>query len=244
MATPRINPMATGEDLSIAKKKNTDTQQDVNSYLINKAQSLGISVEAYYIYDENNQVTGIDTAKLNAAIQEAMQAQKQKAENNQYQDDTFEKTTVDTVDATAVAKSKAKSSQNTIDAEYSNAALKYAESLNFNADSTSEEGKLAAGWDAIEADANRLTSATASNTTVLEGVKEFITTLTGLINDTKNYNAQKEGEKASNISFDTERDIQDKNNDIEAHETNFFTSNPFQSAFETFGIEEEEEVAV
>ena len=78
---------------------------------------------------------------------------------------------------------------------------------------------------------------------VLEGVKEFVTNLTNLINSTKNYNAEKATEKDSYFSLETIRDIEDKNNAIEVYGTNIFNSNPFKSAFGTFS-EEEYEMAV
>ena len=239
MATEKINLLKTPDEFSIGRKKASETQQEVGNYLVSKAQSLGINIEEYYIYDENNECIGIDTAKLNTAVQEAMKTEQAKKENNQYQDDSFERTETTSAYTIEETDSKAKSSKNTIDEEYRNAAVKYAQSINLNAESISEEGKLVKQWEEIESDANKLTSATASNTTVLEGVKEFITTLTGLINDTKNYKA-KEDEKESNISLETERDIQDKNNDIEVYGTNFFTDNPFKSALETFDIEEDD----
>ena len=71
-----------------------------------------------------------------------------------------------------------------------------------------------------------MTSATASNTTILEGLKEFISSLTELQNITKHYKAQKEAkaDKETIASLKTQRDILDENNEIKVYETNFFHS--------------------
>ena len=241
MAVERINLSTKKENLSINTMKTNEKQQ--NNPIITKALELGINVEAYYTYNENNECTGIDTVKLNAAIQEAMQVQNLQSNKNGYQDDTFEITTGAEKKTEEEIKTEAKNSQNNIDTAYTEAAVKYADSLNQKAKSTSEEGKLTSQWDSLQAEAYKLTSSTISNTTVLEGVKEFITNLTNLINTTKNYNAEKENEKESSLSLETAGDIEDKNNTIEVYEANIFTSNPFKSAFETF-IEEDEEIAV
>lgn len=241
MAVERINLSTKKDNLSITTMKTNEKQQ--NNPIITKALELGINVEAYYTYNENNECTGIDTLKLNAAIQEAMQVQNLEGNKNGYQDDTFEITTGAEKKTEEEIKTEAKNSQNNIDTAYTEAAVKYADSLNQKAKSTSEEGKLTSHWDSLQAEAYKLTSSTTSNTTVLEGVKEFITNLTNLINTTKNYNAEKENEKESSLSLETAGDIEDKNNTIEVYEANIFTSNPFKSAFETF-IEEDEEIAV
>lgn len=241
MAVERINLSTKKENLSINTMKTNEKQQ--NNPIITKALELGINVEAYYTYNENNECTGIDTVKLNTAIQEAMQVQNLQSNKNGYQDDTFEITTGAEKKTEEEIKTEAKNSQNNIDTAYTEAAVKYADSLNQKAKSTSEEGKLTSQWDSLQAEAYKLTSSTTSNTTVLEGVKEFITNLTNLINTTKNYNAEKENEKESSLSLETAGDIEDKNNTIEVYEANIFTSNPFKSAFETF-MEEDEEIAV
>lgn len=239
MAIEKINLNSTQDGITLNVNVSSEKKQQ-NNPLVIRAQELGINVEAYYVYNDKNECTGVDNVKLNAAIQEAMQAQTTAIDNNKFEYDSFEFTKTDDVYTSELNDKEAKSSQKTIDNEYTNAALKYAQSLDPDALSTSEEGRLVNQWETIEADANKLTSFTAPNTTVLEGVKEFITNLTGLINSTKHYNASKDIEKESCVSIDTTRDIEDKNNNIEVYETNIFTSNPFKSAVETFDYEDEE----
>lgn len=239
MAIEKINLNSTQDGITLNVNVSSEKKQQ-NNPLVIRAQELGINVEAYYVYNDKNECTGVDNVKLNAAIQEAMQAQTTAIDNNKFEYDSFEFTKTDDVYTSELNDKEAKSSQKTIDNEYTNAALKYAQSLDPDALSTSEEGRLVNQWETIEADANKLTSFTAPNTTVLEGVKEFITNLTGLINSTKHYNVSKDIEKESCVSIDTTRDIEDKNNNIEVYETNIFTSNPFKSAVETFDYEDEE----
>ena len=239
MAIEKINLNSTQDGITLNVNVSSEKKQQ-NNPLVIRAQELGINVEAYYVYNDKNECIGVDNVKLNAAIQEAMQAQTTAIDNNKFEYDSFEFTKTDDVYTSELNDKEAKSSQKTIDNEYTNAALKYAQSLDPDALSTSEEGRLVNQWEAIEADANKLTSFTAPNTTVLEGVKEFITNLSGLINSTKHYNASKDIQKESSVSIDTTRDIEDKNNNIEVYETNIFTSNPFKSAVETFDYEDEE----
>ena len=239
MAIEKMNLNSTQDGITLNVNVSSDKKQQ-NNPLVIRAQELGINVEAYYVYNDKNECIGVDNVKLNAAIQEAMQAQTTAIDNNKFEYDSFEFTKTDDVDTVELADKEAKSSQKTIDNEYTDAALKYAQSLDPNALSTSEEGRLVNQWEAIEADANKLTSFTAPNTTVLEGVKEFITNLSGLINSTKHYNASTDIQKESSVSIDTTRDIEDRNNNIEVYETNIFTSNPFKSAVETFDYEDEE----
>lgn len=238
MVLERIN-LTTQDSKLVNTSKSKEKQQ--NNPIVAKALELGINVEAYYTYDENNECTGIDTVKLNAAIQEAMQTKKAQDNSKYYEADSFEITTNNTMQSKEETKTEVKNIQKDIDKEYTEAAVKYVNSLDPNASSNTKEGKLTDEWEAIKSDANKLTSFTAPNTTVLEGVKEFITTLTGLINTTKNYNAEKEDTKESSLTLETAGDIEDKNNEIEVYETNIFSSNPFKSAFETFLEEEEEE---
>lgn len=240
MTIERINIKKTQDNTQINSTKTNEKKKE-NNPIVSKALELGINVKSYYIYDENNECIGIDIVKLNAAIKEAMQIQNQ--QNNKKEEDTFEKkTNSDSIEKTD-SKTEAKSLQNNIDKAYTEAVIKYARSLDEDALSTSKEGKLSDEWEAIKADNYKLTSSTTSNTTVLEGVKEFVTNLTNLINSTKNYNAEKATEKDSYFSLETIRDIEDKNNAIEVYGTNIFNSNPFKSAFGTFS-EEEYEMAV
>ena len=240
MTIERINIKKTQDNTQINSTKTNEKKKE-NNPIVSKALELGINVEAYYIYDENYECIGVDTVKLNAAIKKAMQIQTQ--QNNKNEEDTFEKEPDTESSDKANINTEAKNLQNNIDKAYTEAVIKYARSLDEDALSTSKEGKLSDEWEAIKADNYKLTSSTTSNTTVLEGVKEFVTNLTNLINSTKNYNAEKETEKDSYFSLETIRDIEDKNNAIEVYGTNIFNSNPFKSAFETF-IEEEDEIAV
>lgn len=242
MAIERINIQKTQDNTQINSTKTNEKKKE-NNPIVSRALELGINVEAYYIYDENNECIGIDIVKLNAAIKKAMQMQIQTQQNNKNEEDTFEKEPDTESSDKANINTEAKNLQNNIDKAYTEAVIKYARSLDEDALSTSKEGKLSDEWEAIKADNYKLTSSTTSNTTVLEGVKEFITNLTNLVNTTKNYTSKAEEEKDSYFSLETIRDIEDKNNAIEVYGTNIFNSNPFKSAFGTFS-EEEYEMAV
>ena len=75
----------------------------------------------------------------------------------------------------------------------------------------------------MRAEVHKLTSVTADNTTVLEGVKEFIINIKDLVNATKNAKATKDEkeDKETAISIRTARDIEDKRNKVQVYETNF-----------------------
>ena len=138
-------------------------------------------------------------------------------------------------------KKETKNSKKEIENNFDDAVKKYSEFFDIDAKSTTQEGKIAKQWEEAEAKANKLTSVTASDTTILEGVKEFITKLTNLVNDTKNFKASEEFEadKESAISLNTLRDLQERQNKIsvyteDAEEENILGNNPFlKSAFET-----------
>lgn len=239
MAIEKITLSTSKEILPMDEKIKSEKKQ--NNPFVQKAAELGINIQAFYIYNEENECIGVDTVKLNAAIQEASSKKSANSQNTNNELDSFTPSIEKNNEVDK--KEKAKDFQKIINDEYTDAALKYADSLNQHAISTTKEGKLTDEWDAIKADANKLTSSTIANTTVLEGVKEFITSLTNLINTTKNYKAEKDTEKESSFSMETTRDIEDKNNLIEVYEANIFNSNPFKSAFETF-TEEDEQIAV
>ena len=234
MAIETITFNTTNEFLTLDAQLKNDKKK--NNSLIQKAKELGIDVEQFYIYNENKECIGIDTVKLNAAIQEVNNKKAQETQTQNYERDTFVPSSEKRPQIEE--KEEAKDFKKAIDYEYTNAALKYAKTLDSDSLSTSKEGKLNDKWQEIKSDEEKLTSITTPNTTVLEGVKEFITSLSGLINDTKHFNMNKE--KESDFSLETVRDIEDKNNNIEVYGTNIFTANPFKSTLETFDYEYED----
>lgn len=214
-----------------------------NSLLIAKAQELGINVSKYYTYDEEGKVESIDTASLNAEIAKTTQEKK-----------ALEKTEIDSFNKTAdgqkspVEEEQAKvaSLKNSINSEYNKALTEYANSFNKDADSTTDEGKLADKWAEIKAKSTKFIGVDASNTTVLEGAKEFINNICKVVNETKMTVDKKADEKESVFSIESKEEIELKENKIEAYgtiaedNTNPFAGVYLKSAMETFGVEEEE----
>ena len=234
--------MALENIVSISYKNNSDSSASLNTneLLVSKAKALGIDVKKYYVYDEQGNQTGIDYSKLNMAINLKKEEQNNISNNNSGSD-TFYSSTTETQSSVDNNKKEAKNSKKEIENNFDDAVKKYSEFFDIDAKSTTQEGKIAKQWEEAEAKANKLTSVTASDTTILEGVKEFITKLTNLVNDTKNFKASEEFEadKESAISLNTLRDLQERQNKIsvyteDAEEENILGNNPFlKSAFET-----------
>ncbi len=234
--------MALENIVSISYKNNSDSSASLNTneLLVSKAKALGIDVKKYYVYDEQGNQTGIDYSKLNMAINLKKEEQNNISNNNSGSD-TFYSSMTETQSSVDNNKKEAKNSKKEIENNFDDAVKKYSEFFDIDAKSTTQEGKIAKQWEEAEAKANKLTSVTASDTTILEGVKEFITKLTNLVNDTKNFKASEEFEadKESAISLNTLRDLQERQNKIsvyteDAEEENILGNNPFlKSAFET-----------
>lgn len=178
----------------------------------------------YYIYDENGNYLGFDYARYVADQQaENINQEEEIPAIKKEQRDEFIKKSEEkkTADIETIQSTYASSK---IDKQYKEAALKYVALL--NKANSEEEAKIVQEWSAIREQANKLTSVTASNTTVLEGIKEFISSLTSLENTTKHFKTQKDenDKKDTIISMKNARDIRDEKNKIKVYESNFFKS--------------------
>ncbi len=242
------------ENISTASIRNSNTTaaQNSNEMLITKAKSLGINVNNYYVYSygvQGNQAE-IDYSKLSTAIASKQEEQANSSETADA-NDSFESTLYG-IQSSDNNTDNAKESKKEISSNFDEAINKYSNFYDSKAISNTREGQIAAEWEDITFEANKLTSVTASDTTILEGVKEFITKLTNLVNDTKSFKASDDTEKnkESAVSLNTIRDLMEKENKISvysenAEETNILGNNPFmKSAFETADYETEEEFAV
>lgn len=142
---------------------------------------------------------------------------------------------------------KAENCKDTISSEYKNEALKYEKYMNFNTTETTQETELQQLWNDVKESEFRLTKIGTTNQTVIEGLSSFIQKLTGAVEASKDYQASvAEGAKEETVfSLETQQDIQNTKNKIEAHEAdaedNILGNNPFmKSAFETSEYEKEE----
>lgn len=221
-----------------------DSKGEANSTLISKAQDLGINVSRFCTYDENGTLEKVDTAGLNAAIAKATQEQKKLDDKNT---DTFSKRTEDKA-LTDEEKSKAKNIQDNTDDEYKKALMAYAGSLKNAISGTAEADKIKSEWNDIKEKSNKYIGVDASETTVLEGAKEFINTIQGLVNTTKNSieTERKNEQRASIMSLKSEEEYSFEENKMETYgtaaedNTNPFADISFKSAMNTFYQEDEE----
>ena len=227
------------------EKFTKEVKSDSSSSLIAKAQSLGISVGKFYTYNEDGSIKSIDTAGLNAEIAKAQQ--EQKALENQ-DSDTFTRKAADAT-LTADERKKANSLQESIDTEYTDALIQYANSFNNKADTTTEEGKLADKWNKIDEDSLKYIGVDASDTTVLEGAKEFINRIYNLVNETKSTVSRKENYiKENELAMSLDADGKDSKEDNKMNVYTTFAednTNPFadiylRSAMDTFKMDETE----
>lgn len=222
-----------------------DKKSDSSSSLIAKAQGLGISVGRFYTFNEDGSIKSVDTAGLNAEIQKVAQEQK-KLENKDT--DTFSTTSnVEDAKLTEDERKKADTLQNSVDKEYADALMQYANSFNTDADSTTTEGKLADKWAEISEDSLKYIGVDASDTAVLEGAKEFISRIYSIVNETKSTIDKKETyieENELSMSVDADGKDAKRDNKMEVYSTYAEdNTNPFadiylKSAMDTFQIDE------
>lgn len=227
-----------GKDIEDLLKQ--DSKSDASSYLIAEAMKLGINVEAYCKTDEEGKVEVSDRIGLQEAIKEAQNKQEgkssaqtdafisstQKADNNLSDDD----------------KKKAENLQEDIEAKIAKTQAEYDELVNSKADSNTDEGRLTNSWEEAEAQSLKFIGVTASNTTVLEGAKEFINRITGIVNEAETTKVDKDKDEDSKLYSDSNKNIEDTNNRVEVFslygedDTNRYMS----SAIDTFDVEANE----
>ncbi|MCD7739785.1 MAG: hypothetical protein LUH11_00340 [Candidatus Gastranaerophilales bacterium] len=208
--------------------------------LVAKANQLGIDVSNFYTTDVQSGETTINTQKLNVAIQEATKQKVKDLDN-----DTFVKTNDGSEYTKEEAKAQIETDKKTINTEY-NANVRYIKDIKNDSQTSNDEEALVDKWNSIKSEANVLTSVTASNTTVLEGVKEFINSFKKLVNETKSFDKDKDCDEADTSVSMTDKNIFSEGNSIKVYEmedeSNTLGNNPFfDSAFKTFDYQEEEE---
>ena len=111
------------------------------------------------------------------------------------------------------------------------------------------EGKLADKWDKINEDSLKYIGFDASDTTVLEGAKEFISKIYSVVNETKATIEKKEtyiDENELSMSIDSDNKSKKKDNKMEVYSTkaedntNILGERYINSIFNTFDIDETE----
>lgn len=211
---------------------------DFSKTLLKKAEQFGITIP----YKEDG---SIDIVTLQSEINKHKREESTQTVSSSKADEfvTTNAGIKDTVENTK----KAENYKNTISSEYKNEAAKYKQYMNFNAGTTTQETELEKLWNEVKESEFRLTKTGTTNQTVIEGLSSFIQKLTGVVEATKNYEASNENadKKESAFSIETQQDIQNTKNKIEAHEAeaedNILGNNPFmKSAFETSEYEYEE----
>lgn len=200
------------------------TIETIPSIPANVTTSAGINGSDYRIYDDNGQCIGIDYSQYVAdkKAQEESEEEKIPAVKKEKRDEFIKES--EEKKAAEIESIQSKYATEKIDSNYKDALIKYASLLSKG--NTEEETKIVNQWTAIREEANKLTSVTASNTTVLEGVKEFIDNITNLANITKHYKSQKDEKdrKETLISIKSAEDIRNEKNKVQVYETNFFKS--------------------
>ncbi len=211
-----------GLDAIIGKASESMGNAKSFDILLHKAAKYGINTNEFRTFDEDGNAIGYDYAKLSAAITEAKEKEAKtttvdaKTDEFHRESKTKKESEIEVIQTQYAA--------DKIDKEFKD-VIKYANLMKKTVE-PSQESNIAKQWDAMRAEAHKLTSVTADNTTVLEGVKEFIINIKELVADTKNAKADKDAkfEKETAISIKTARDIQDKRNKVQVYDTNFFNS--------------------
>ncbi len=221
----------------------TNTDQSTRR---NSSSQNGIDMKDFYIYDEEGNIIGIDSAKLAAAQNEARIASEMQGvqmASMQIEQDTFIREAQEEATRNAEEAEEAEDAQTDITGTIDdvNAYINYQESQGLDLAGYSSEYEQ----DVVELQrlAEELTKASASNTTVINGSAVFVSraqdveeqgkTITEQIKENENAEATADADKYNEIY------------NLETYETeNFFTNNPFmESAFNTSDIEEEDTVA-
>ena len=142
-----------------------------------KAEAAGLSISEYCTLDSNGNVKNIDIAKLNSDLK----ASRATDEEKELDVDSFQKSeAIKSSQELQQKRTDADDEKTNIDSEYKDAMMKYASVLNKidNEDVQKE-------WDSLKSQEQRLTSITASSTTILEGAKEFIASLKKVMSTTE-----------------------------------------------------------
>ena len=142
-----------------------------------KAEAAGLSISDYCTFDSNGNVKNIDIAKLNTDLK----ASRATDEEKELQVDSFHKSEIiKNSQELKQKRTEADDEKTNIDAEYKDAIMKYASVLN-----KIDNEELQKEWDTMKSQEQKLTSVTASSTTILEGAKEFIASLKKVISNTE-----------------------------------------------------------
>ena len=224
-----------GKDIEAMFKQ--EGKSDASSHLISEAMGLGISINAYCKTDEEGNVQVSDRIGLQEAIKEA---RNKKEGKNETKTDAFVSTTqkVDN-NLSDDDKIKAANFKDDIEAKIAETQAQYAELINSKANSSTAEGKIGSTWEEIEKESLRYIGVTASNTTVLEGAKEFINKIYTIVNESENTKVEKDKNEKAGLYSDSNKNIEDTNNRIEVFSLygEDSTNKYMQSAMNTFNVE-------
>ncbi len=184
------------------------------------AESAGLAMSDYYRYDTCGEICGFDMVKFNDDLQYARSSDEEK----ELRVDSFSKSeAIKNVQRKQQRKADAKVEKSNIDEEYKKALEQYAGFI-----SKTENQDVQKEWDSLKSEKQKLTSITASSTTILEGAKEFISKLTKVVMST---------DKSSNYSDLPVKRNQEDNKVIKGiektiNESSNLLDNPFfQSAY-------------
>ncbi len=165
---------------SVKTNETNSTNDNISSslaYYSQMLQSAGGSISDYCTYDSNGNVVSIDKAAINSYLKEKRMSEEEKEVQNV--DSFAAKSIVESSQERETQRAEADSKQSEIDNEYQNALVQYAGIIN-----STDDSSVADEWKALEAQAEKLTSTTASSTSILEGAKEFISLLTRTVKST------------------------------------------------------------
>ena len=224
-----------GKDIEDMFKK--ENQSDANSHLISEAMGLGISVNTYCKTDEEGNIQVTDRVGLQEAIKEA---KNKKEGKNESKTDAFISTTKKADNNLSDDdKKKAENFKEDIEAKIAKTQAEYDELVNSKADSNTDEGRLTDIWAATEEQSLKFIGATASNTTVLEGAKEFISRITGIVNEAETTKVEKDKNEETGLYSDSNKNIEDTNNRVEVFKLfgEDSTNRYINSTIDTFDVE-------
>ncbi|MBQ8886250.1 MAG: hypothetical protein IJY61_00935 [Candidatus Gastranaerophilales bacterium] len=227
-----------GKDIEEMFKQEGKT--DASSHLISEAMSLGISVNTYCKTDEEGNVEVSDRIGLQEAIKEA---KNKKEGKNETKTDAFVSTTKkEDNQLSDDDKIKAANLQKDIEEKIAKTQAEYDELVNSKADSNTDEGRLSNSWAEAEEQSLKFIGVTASNTTVLEGAKEFINRITGIVNDAESTKVEKDKNEETGLYSDSNKNIEDTNNRINVFSLygEDSTNKYMTSAINTFDVEANE----
>lgn len=224
-----------GKDIEDMFKQ--EGKSDANSHLISEAMGLGISVNTYCKTDEEGNVQVSDRIGLQEAIKEA---KNKKEGKNETKTDAFVSTTKkEDNNLSDDDKIKAANFQDDIEAKIAETQAQYDELINSKANSSTTEGKIGSTWEELEKESLRYIGVTASNTTVLEGAKEFINKICTIVNDAETTKVEKDKNDEAGLYSDSNKNIEDTNNRVEVFSLygEDSTNKYMQSAMNTFDVE-------